>query len=60
ITERKTRKRKYIQQGGTIEYGQAASQGKEQPNQLYGAVETVVGLGTTLARAKRIQKRILN
>jgi hypothetical protein len=33
---------------------------KEQPNQLYGAVETVVGLGTTLASAKRIQKKILN
>jgi hypothetical protein len=26
ITKRKTRKRKYIQQGGTMEYGQAASQ----------------------------------
>jgi hypothetical protein len=33
---------------------------KKEPNQLYGAVGTVAGLGTTHARAKRIQKIILN
>ena len=33
---------------------------KKEPNQLYGAVGTAAGLGTTRARAKRIQGYLLN
>jgi hypothetical protein len=33
---------------------------KKEPNQLYGAVGTVAGLGTTRERAKKIQRHLLN
>jgi hypothetical protein len=33
---------------------------KKGPNHLYGAAETVVGLGTTLAHAEKIQRYLLN
>jgi hypothetical protein len=33
---------------------------KKEPNQLYGAVATVVGLGTTRERAKKILRYLLN
>ncbi|KAF1935165.1 hypothetical protein EJ02DRAFT_362125, partial [Clathrospora elynae] len=33
---------------------------KKQPNQLYGAVGTAAGLGITRARAKKIQRYLLN
>jgi hypothetical protein len=33
---------------------------KKEPNQLYGAVATVVGLGTTRERVKKIQRHLLN
>jgi hypothetical protein len=33
---------------------------KKEPNQLYGAVETVEGLDTTRERAKKIQRHLLD
>jgi hypothetical protein len=33
---------------------------KKEPNQLYGAVETVEGLDTTRERAKKIQRHLLS
>jgi hypothetical protein len=63
MTKRKSRKRKRIQQGGTIEYGKAVAQVvviKKQPNQLYGVVGIVAGQGTTRERVRRIQRYLLN
>jgi hypothetical protein len=33
---------------------------KKEPNQLYGAIGTIVGLGTTRVRAKKILRYLLN
>ncbi|KAF1943081.1 hypothetical protein EJ02DRAFT_344054 [Clathrospora elynae] len=59
MTKRKTRKRKWIQQGGTMERLVVVVI-KKEPNQLYGAMGTVAGLGTTRACAKKIQRYLLN
>ncbi|KAF1927270.1 uncharacterized protein M421DRAFT_66129 [Didymella exigua CBS 183.55] len=59
ITKRKSRKRKRIQQGGTMERVVVVVI-KKEPNQLYGAVGTVARLGTTRERVKRIQRHLLN
>ncbi|EFQ91832.1 hypothetical protein PTT_11220 [Pyrenophora teres f. teres 0-1] len=59
MTKRKTRKRKRIQHGGTMERLVVVVI-KKEPNQLYGAVETVEGLDTTRELAKKIQRHLLD
>ncbi|KAF1828672.1 hypothetical protein BDW02DRAFT_593120 [Decorospora gaudefroyi] len=59
MTKRKSRKRKRIQQGGTMERLVVVVI-KKEPNQLYGAMETVEGLDTTRERARKIQRHLLN
>ncbi|KAF1922362.1 uncharacterized protein M421DRAFT_78546 [Didymella exigua CBS 183.55] len=53
MTKRKSRKRKRIQHGGTMERLVLVVI-KREPNQLYGAVGTVARLGITRKRVKRI------
>ncbi|KAH7081475.1 hypothetical protein BKA63DRAFT_435333, partial [Paraphoma chrysanthemicola] len=64
MTKRKSRKRKRLQTGSTLEYSVQRRLVvvviKKQPNQLYGAVGTAAGLGTTRERARRIQRHLLN
>ncbi|KAF1927807.1 uncharacterized protein M421DRAFT_65110 [Didymella exigua CBS 183.55] len=57
MTKRKSRKRKQIQHGGTLEYGPAASR---ELSQLFSAVGTTAKLDTTHERARRVQKHLLN
>ncbi|KAF1927271.1 uncharacterized protein M421DRAFT_65894 [Didymella exigua CBS 183.55] len=53
MTKRKSRKRKRIQHGGTMERLVVVVI-KREPNQLYGAVGTAARLGTTRERVKRM------
>ncbi|KAF2004659.1 hypothetical protein P154DRAFT_426342, partial [Amniculicola lignicola CBS 123094] len=59
ITKRNSRKRKRIQQGGTMERLVVVVI-KKAPNWPYGAVGTVERLGITLERTKWIKKNLLN